>query len=58
MNTVLKDAVSEGYQRMFLDTFPFLTEAIFLYKKLGFYEVPSYNGSPMKELIYMACDLS
>lgn len=58
MNTVLKEAVREGYQRMFLDTFPFLTGAIFLYKKLGFYEVPSYNGSPMKELIYMACDLS
>lgn len=58
VHTVLKDAIHEGYQQMLLDTFPFLTGAIMLYRKLGFYGVPSYNGSPMKELIYMARDLS
>lgn len=57
VHTVVKDAIHEGYRRMLLDTFPFLTGAILLYRKLGFYEVPSYNGAPMKELIYMARDL-
>ena len=57
MHTVLTDATREGYQQILLDTFPFLTGAIMLYRKLGFYEVPSYNGSPMKELIYIARDL-
>lgn len=57
VHTVLQDAIHEGYQHMLLDTFPFLTGAIMLYRKLGFYEVPSYNGSPMEDLIYMARDL-
>lgn len=57
VHTVLKDAIHECYHQILLDTFPFLTGAIMLYRKLGFYEVPSYNGSPMKELIYMARDL-
>lgn len=57
VHTVLEDAIQEGYQQMLLDTFPFLTGAIMLYRKLGFYKVPSYNGSPMEELIYMARDL-
>lgn len=57
VHTVLTNATCEGYQQILLDTFPFLTGAIMLYRKLGFYEVPSYNGSPMKELIYMARDL-
>ena len=57
VHAVLQDAIHEGYQQMLLDTFPFLTGAIMLYRKLGFYEVSSYNGSPMKELIYMARDL-
>ena len=57
VRTVMEDGIREGYQQMLLDTFPFLTGAIKLYRKLGFYEVPSYNGSPMEELLYMAHDL-
>ena len=42
---------------MLLDTFPFLSGAIRLYRTLGFYEIPSYNNSPLDSLIYMRKDL-
>lgn len=42
---------------MLLDTLPFLESAIHMYKKLGFYEIESYNNSPMSTLIYMKLDL-
>ncbi len=29
-----------------------------MYKKHHFYEIPSYNGNPMKDLIYMKLDLN
>ena len=54
---LLTDARSEGYQAMLLDTFPFLSGAIRLYRTLGFYEIPSYNNSPLDSLIYMRKDL-
>ena len=57
VETVLSDAAAIGYRQVLLDTFPFLTGAIALYRDLGFREVPSYNGSPMPELIYMALEL-
>lgn len=42
---------------MLLDTFPFMEPALRLYKRHGFYEIPSYNGSPMKELVYLQKDI-
>ncbi len=42
---------------MFLDTLPFLKSAIHLYNKFGFYEIESYNNSPMDTSIYMKLDL-
>ena len=51
VETVLSDAAAMGYRQVLLDTFPAL------YRDLGFREVPSYNGSPMPELIYMALEL-
>ena len=54
---LIGDARHLGYQRMVLDTFPFLEGAIHLYKKLGFREIASYNGTPMPDLIYLGLDL-
>lgn len=54
---LLADAQEEGYQAMLLDTFPFLEGAIHLYQELGFYEIPSYNNSPLDSTIYMRKDL-
>ena len=54
---ILDDARQIGYRRILLDTFPFLQTAIRLYRRHGFYEIPSYNGTPMKELVYLRLDL-
>lgn len=54
---ILKDAKEIGYSHMLLDTLPFLKSAIHMYKAYGFYEIPSYNDSPMNTSIYMKLDL-
>lgn len=54
---VLTDAKEAGYRFMLLDTLPFLQDAIRMYKKYGFYEIPRYNDSPMDSSIYMRLEL-
>ncbi|WP_160672594.1 GNAT family N-acetyltransferase [Clostridium sp. C8-1-8] len=54
---IIDDATIIGYKSMLLDTLPFLEGAIKLYKKFGFYEIKSYNNSPMDTSIYMKLDL-
>ncbi|MGN0145013.1 MAG: GNAT family N-acetyltransferase [Clostridium sp.] len=54
---IIDDAKKIGYKHMLLDTLPFLKEAIYLYKKFGFYEIEKYNSSPMDTSIYMKLDL-
>ena len=57
VDKIIKDAKEIGYKYMLLDTLPFLKSAINLYKKYGFYEIKSYNNSPMDTSIYMKLDL-
>ena len=54
---LMADARSIGYTHMLLDTLPFLRTAIQMYLRMGFYEIPSYNGIPMENLLYMKYDL-
>lgn len=54
---IIKDAKDIGYSHMLLDTLPFLKSAINMYETIGFYEIPSYNDSPMTTSIYMKLDL-
>lgn len=54
---IIAEAQAIGYTAMLLDTLPFLTEALHLYKKIGFYEIESYNDSPLDTSIYMRLDL-
>ena len=54
---VIEDATKIGYRHMLLDTLPFLQSAIHMYKKYGFYEIESYNDSPMDASIDMRLDL-
>ncbi|MCI8327917.1 MAG: GNAT family N-acetyltransferase [Lachnospiraceae bacterium] len=54
---IISDAKEIGYSHMLLDTLPFLKSALQLYKKYGFYEISSYNNSPMDASIYMQLDL-
>ena len=54
---LLADARQDGYEAMVLDTFPFLRHALHLYRDMGFYEISSYNNSPLASTIYMRKDL-
>jgi ribosomal protein S18 acetylase RimI-like enzyme len=54
---IVSDAKVIGYDSMLLDTLPFLTTAIEMYKKIGFYEIGCYNDSPLDNTIYMKLDL-
>lgn len=54
---IIGEARQIGYRYMLLDTMPCLQSATRLYKDLGFYEIPSYNNSPMEGLLYLKFDL-
>ena len=54
---IIEDARATGYACMLLDTLPFLQSAIRMYRRFGFYEIPSYTDSPMESSIYMRLDL-
>lgn len=54
---IINDAKEIGYSHMLLDTLPFLENALSLYKAFGFYEIESYNNSPMDTSIFMRMDL-
>ena len=54
---ILDEAKKEGYEYILLDTLSFLTSAQRLYRRLGFYEIPKYNDSPMSDATYMRFDL-
>jgi len=54
---LIADAREMGYKAVLLDTLPFLKTAIAMYQRLGFYEIPRYNDSPMDSTIYMQLDL-
>lgn len=55
---IIDEARKAKYSHMLLDTLPFLKSAIHLYQEYGFYEIESYNDSPMDTSIYMKKDLS
>lgn len=54
---MIAEARQIGYRDMVLDTLPFLTEAISLYRRLGFQEIAQYNDSPMQEAVYLRLEL-
>ena len=54
---IISDATEIGYSAILLDTLPFLQDANKLNKNYGFYEIESYNNSPMDNLIYLRLDL-
>lgn len=54
---IIYEAKQIGYHYMFLDTLPFLTSAIQIYKGFGFYEIDAYNNSPLTTSIYMKLHL-
>lgn len=54
---VVAEARSIGYQSMRLDTLPTMTEAIALYRSLGFQETEAYRHNPVEGSLFMALEL-
>lgn len=54
---VIQAAREIGYKHMRLDTFPFMSSAIKLYEKYGFYYIERYNDNPAETAIFMQLDL-
>ena len=57
MQRILDDARAIGYTAMLLDTLPFLTSAIRMYRALGFNDFPPYNYCPRDTTIFLRLDL-
>lgn len=57
MDKIMQDARTIGYQSFLLDTLPFLKEAVKMYEKYGFHEIPNYYDSPVTTTIYMEKEL-
>ena len=54
---ITDDARQLGYRHLLLDTLPALEEAVRLYRRLGFYEIPCYNDSPVDSTLFFQLDL-
>jgi len=55
--TVLAEARAAGYRRVLLDTLPSMTEAIALYRSLGFTDATPHCHNPIAGTLYLALEL-
>jgi len=55
---IIAEARQTGYQRMRLDTVePVMKDAVAMYRKLGFKDIPPYCANPMEGAMYMELEL-
>jgi putative acetyltransferase len=55
---IIDEAREIGYKKMRLDSLKRLTEALSLYKKLGFIQTDPYVYNPLEDVVYMGLDLT
>ncbi len=51
-------AAATGYRRVLLDTLPVMTQAIALYRSLGFQPIPPYWDNQVPDILYFSLTLS
>ncbi|HEY6307574.1 MAG TPA: GNAT family N-acetyltransferase [Candidatus Angelobacter sp.] len=55
---LIAEATAIGYRRMRLDTIQgTMDQAIVLYRAMGFYEIPAYYPSPVRETLFLELQL-
>jgi ribosomal protein S18 acetylase RimI-like enzyme len=57
LNELLSQARKSGYQKMYLDTHPWMKSAQHLYQKFGFHEIERYNDNPTPGIRFFALEL-
>jgi putative acetyltransferase len=56
--TIIAEARAIGYRRMRLDTVePVMKDAVAMYRRLGFNEIPPYRANPIEGALYMELQL-
>jgi len=56
---IIAEATALGYRIMRLDTVePVMRDAVAMYRRLGFVEIPSYRANPMQGTLYMELQLN
>ena len=56
--TIIAEARAIGYRRMRLDTVePVMKDAVAMYRRLGFKEIPPYRANPIEGALYMELKL-
>src|ERR1700730_15319415 len=58
VTAIIKSAEELGYAEMKLDTLPSMPEALALYKRYGFAEIPAYYQNPVAGTVYLGKQLS